>query len=134
MAVSDVAYIDTSAFVKLFVEEPESDAVAAAIGSSWTRVVASEILAVEAFRTALRRGGEAPALAAQLLRQVILLPFSTEIRADSCRLSPPELRTLGAIHLATAISVADRIGAIFTYDKRLAQACTDAGLRVLAPA
>jgi uncharacterized protein len=132
--VSDVAYIDTSAFVKLFVEEPESDAVAAAIGSSWRQVVASEILAVEAFRTALRRGGEAPALAAQLLRQVILLPFSPEIRADSCRLSPPELRTLDAIHLATAISVADRIGAIFTYDKRLAQACTDAGLQVLAPA
>lgn len=132
--MNDVAYIDTSAFVKLFVEEPESDAVAAAIGSSWTRIVASEILAVEAFRTALRRGGEAPALAAQLLRQVILLPFSTGIRVDACRLSPPELRTLDAIHLATAISVADQVGAIFTYDKRLAQASTDAGLRVLAPA
>ena len=131
--MSDVAYIDTSAFVKLFVEEPESDAVAAAIGSSWTRMVASEILAVEAFRTALRRGGEAPELAAQLLRQVILLPFSTEIRTDSYRLSPPELRTLDAIHLATAISVADQIGAIFTYDKRLAQASSDAGLRVVAP-
>ena len=132
--MSDIAYIDTSAFVKLFVEEPESDAVAAAIGRSWPQMVASEILAVEAFRVALRRGGAAPARAAQLLRQVILLPFSTEIRADSCRISPPELGTLDAIHLATAISVADQVGAIFTYDKRLAQASTDAGLRVLAPA
>ncbi len=132
--MSGIAYIDTSAFVKLFVDEPESEAMGAAIESSWTQLVASEILAVEAFRAALRREAEAPRLVAQLLRKVVLLPFSAEVRMDSCRVAPPELRALDAIHLATALSVADQIGAVFTYDERLAQASTNAGLRVLAPA
>jgi predicted nucleic acid-binding protein len=128
------AYIDASAFVKLFGAEPESDSVIDLIDSSWPRLVASEILAVEACRAALRAGGDAPAKASRLLRRVVLRPLSPQVRDAACRVGPHGLRSLDAIHLATAISLEEKVGAIFTYDKRLAQASTDAGLRVLAPA
>ncbi|HEX4668695.1 MAG TPA: type II toxin-antitoxin system VapC family toxin [Solirubrobacterales bacterium] len=130
----DFAYIDTSAFLKLLGTEPESDLMAKAIGAAWPHLLASEILAVEAFRAALRAGGEAPAEVAGLLRRVVLRPFSSEIRDSASRIAPPQLRTLDAIHLATALSLRENVGAIFTYDKRLAEASGDAGLRVLAPA
>jgi len=132
--MSDLAYIDTSAFVKLFNAEPESEAMAAAVDGDWPLIVASEILAVEGFRTAVRLGGQAPARAAQLLVRVALYPLSPRVREGACRIGTPQLRTLDAIHLATAISLGEKVGAIFTYDKRLAQAGADAGLRVLAPA
>jgi len=131
--LNDIAYIDASAFVKLFVLESESDAVTAEIDRDWPNLIASEILAVEAFRVALRYGGDAPVRATGLLRQVVLLPLSQATRESAYRVGPPELRTLDAIHLATALSQEARASAIFTYDARLADACRDAGLRVLAP-
>lgn len=132
--MSGAAYIDASAFVKLFAAEPESEAMTIAIAVEWQQMVASEILAVEAFRAAVRVGAGAPAHATRLLRMVALLPFSAEVRAASCRVGRPELRSLDAIHLATALSVSDQIAAVVTYDDRLSSACADAGLRVLAPA
>jgi len=132
--IGTVAYIDTSAFLKLLGTEPESNPMAVAIDTAWPHLVASEILAVEAFRAALLAGGEVPAEVAGFLRRVVLRPFALPIRESACRISPPRLRTLDAIHLATAVSLGDEIGAIFTYDKRLAEASADAGLRVLAPA
>jgi predicted nucleic acid-binding protein len=132
--MDEFAYMDASAFIKLFIAEPESAAVSTAIDTSWPNIVASEVLAVEAFRAALRVGGEAPADVARLLRRVVLRPLSAEIRDSACRIGTPGLRALDAIHLATALSREMEIGALFTYDRRLAQASVDAGLRVLAPA
>ncbi len=132
--MSDIAYIDASAFVKLFALEPESEAVAAAIDTEWSNLVASEILAVEVFRAAVRIGGGAPAAASRFLRRVVLLPLSSEVRERACRIGAPELRALDAIHLATALSQGAQVDAIFTYDRRLAQISADAGLRVIAPA
>jgi predicted nucleic acid-binding protein len=132
--LSDIAYIDASAFVKLFAPEPESAAIAAMIAAEWSNLVASEILAVEASRAAVRIGGGAPALASRFLSRVVLLPLSPQVRERACRVGAPELRALDAIHLATALSQDTPIDAIFTYDKRLGQAGADAGLRVLAPA
>jgi uncharacterized protein len=132
--LNDIAYIDASAFVKLFVLESESEAVAMEIDREWPNLFASEILAVEAFRVALRHGGEASARATSLLRQVVLLPLSQTTREIAYRVGPSDLRTLDAIHLATALSQEARADAILTYDKRLAQASTAAGLRALSPA
>jgi predicted nucleic acid-binding protein len=128
------AYVDTSAFVKLFSVEPESEALAAAIRSDWEGVLASEIFAIEVIRAARRVGDSAVARAADLLRTVVLLPLTAEIRRDAGRVGVPALRSLDAIHLATALAVSERIGAVLTYDERLATACREAGLRVLAPA
>ena len=56
------------------------------------------------------------------------------VLAIARRLDPSELRSLDAIHLATALSIGGDLGALFSYDDRLAAAATAAGLRVLAPA
>jgi uncharacterized protein len=132
--LSEIAYIDTSAFVKLLAPERGSEAIATAIDQEWPNLVSSEILAVEAFRAALRRGGQVPAQVPRLLRRVVLLPLSKATRESAYRIGPPELRALDAIHLATALSQDARASAILTYDQRLAQASIDAGLQVLAPA
>jgi predicted nucleic acid-binding protein len=132
--VSEVAYIDASAMVKLIVAEPESEALVATIRSEWGQLLASEILAVEVARAALRMASTTPAAVAKRLRSVALLPLTPEVRKVASRVGPPGLRTLDAIHLATALSASDRIGAVLTYDARLASACTGAGLAVLAPA
>lgn len=129
-----LAYLDASAFVKLFRHEPESELLLELLGHGWSLVGSSEILAVEASRTARRVGGDAPARAARLLAALTLVPLSSELRSQACLVGPPELRSLDAIHLATALSVRDRVGAVFTYDKRLAEASADVGLQVLAPA
>lgn len=131
---SGFAYVDTSAFLKLLGAERESAMMIEAIDASWPHLIASEILAVEALRAGLRIGGSAPAEVTRLLHRVVLQPLSPTVRDGACRVPPPLLRTLDAIHLATAISLGEKVEAIFTYDKRLAEASADAGLRVLAPA
>ena len=129
-----LAYIDASAMVKLVVSEKQSAALVAALSSEWPHLTASEILAVETARAAMRSGKATPALVAKRLASVALLPLTAEIRRDAGHVGPPGLRSLDAIHLATALGASERIGAVLTYDERLATACRDAGLRVLAPA
>lgn len=132
--MSDVAYIDASAMVKLVVSERQSEALVAAIDTEWPHLTASEILAVETSRAASRVENNLRALASRRLQSVALLPLTAEIRRTAARVGPPELRTLDAIHLATALSAGDRIGAVLTYDVRLAEACAAVGLPVVAPA
>jgi predicted nucleic acid-binding protein len=131
---NELAYFDASAFVKLIRSEPESELLTDLISRDWRLMGSSEILAVEVSRAARRAGGDVPARAARLLRAVTLVPLTSELCTQACLVGPTELRSLDAIHLATALSVRERLGAVFTYDKRLAQAGADAGLRVLAPA
>jgi predicted nucleic acid-binding protein len=128
------AYIDASAMVKFFISEPESAALTATVESEWPFLMASEILSVEAARAALRAGRSDLAPVARWLQSVALLPLTDEIRKGAARVGPPTLRALDAIHLSTALSASERIGAVLTYDKLLAAACADAGLRVVAPA
>jgi predicted nucleic acid-binding protein len=130
---SGFAYIDTSAFLKLLGAERESAMMTEVIDASWPHLIASEILAIEALRAASRIGGAAPGEVARLLHRIVLQPFSAAIRDGACLIPPPRLRTLDAIHLATAVALGEKVEAIFTYDKRLAEASADAGLRVLAP-
>lgn len=128
------AYIDASAMVKLFVTEPESDPLKAAVTLDWPRLMANEILSVEAARAALRAGQTDLGRVEKWLKSVAFLPLTPEIRKSAARIGPPTLRALDAIHLATALSESERIGAVITYDKRLTAACADAGLRVVTPA
>lgn len=132
--MSQLAYLDASALVKLFIPESESEAMEAALRADWPSQIASEILSVEVSRVALKHSRAASSRAIKVLRSVALMPLTPQIRSDAARIRPPTLRTLDAIHLASALSARDQIGAIFTYDTRLADACRDAGLRVLAPA
>jgi uncharacterized protein len=133
MADEKLVYLDTSAFVKLVIPEPETAALVTALTPK-TVLVASEILEVEALRAARRATGEAGANAARTqLAGVRLLPLTDQIRRRACELAPPTLRSLDAIHIATALDLGERLACVYAYDVRMATAASEAGLRVSAP-
>jgi uncharacterized protein len=83
---------------------------------------------------ACRRLGAVVADAAEAsLADIALVPIDDEVLAVARRLDPLDLRSLDAIHLATALSIGGDLDALFSYDDRLTAAADAAGLRVLAP-
>jgi len=127
-------YLDSSAIVKLVVREPETVALLALL-EEWPERVSSVLARVEVLR-ALRRA-RAPAAdfrrAELLLARLGLVRLDHEIVAAAAALEPADLRTLDAIHLATAVSLRDELAGLVTYDQRLAQAAGAARISVLMP-
>jgi predicted nucleic acid-binding protein len=127
-------YIDTSAFLKTVVAEPESSA----LGSYFTtfgapRFVSSALLAVEARRIILRTvPTELPRVDLELL-DVIQIDTNTVVLESASRLPDPMLRTLDAIHVATALLIRDDLDVLVTYDQRMFAAAAAHGLPVAAP-
>jgi predicted nucleic acid-binding protein len=133
VADEELVYLDSSAFVKLVIPEPETAALVAALTTT-ARLVASEILEVEALRAARRANGEDGAAAARTqLAGVRLLPLTDDIRARACELEPATLRSLDAIHIATALDLGEHLACVYAYDTRMANAASEAGLHVYAP-
>lgn len=129
--MTKLVYLDASACVKLVLAEPESSAVEKAL-EDVERLVASEILEVEVMRATQRGGGDI-AVARARLEGVRLLPLSDEVRRRASELTPLSIRSLDAIHIATALDLGARLDGLYTYDERMAAAARDAGLRVQAP-
>lgn len=97
-------------------------------------LVASEILEVEALRAARRAAGSDGVAAAQAqLAGVRLLPLNAEIRRRASELGPPTLRSLDAIHIATALDLGARLESLYAYDTCMSDAAREAGLDVRAP-
>jgi predicted nucleic acid-binding protein len=129
-----VAYLDSSAFVKLVGREPESGAFVREL-RRWGRRTASELLRVEVLRAARRHSSPVDPLrlGLELLRGVTLQPLTGAVMQRAVKLDPVQLGTLDALHLATALDLGSQLGAFFTYDRRLGAAAREAGLPVLAP-
>jgi uncharacterized protein len=127
------AYIDASALVKLFKAERETDAFRAALGD-WPVQVASELIRVEAVCTARRLGGEDVLQRAHAaLERINLIPISPEIIELATNEYIPALRAMDAIHLATALTMREDLGAVFVYDTDLHAAALAHQLNALAP-
>jgi hypothetical protein len=127
------AYVDASALVKLFKAERETDAFRTAL-SDWPVQVASELIRVEAVCTARRLGDEAVLQRAQAaIERINLIPISPEIVELATGAHTPPLRAMDAIHLATALSIREDLGAIFVYDSDLHAAAQAHHLNPLAP-
>lgn len=126
-----LAYLDTSAYVKLALQEPERGALLRALDSY--APISSSLLAVEAVRACARYGSQYADAARGGLRSVSLLPLDEDVLARAQILKPPTLRTLDALHLATALSIAADLAVLVTYDERLAEGARAAGLTVTAP-
>jgi predicted nucleic acid-binding protein len=125
------AYIDSSALVKLIVREPETDALRRYLTSAGP--LASSILAtVEVSRAVARAIPESTAAMVDVFEAVNVLAFDARIAARAAALRPASLRTLDAIHLATALELAGDLSAFVSYDDRLSAAARDLGLPVVA--
>lgn len=131
---ASLLYLDSSALVKLVVAEPETPALLQFL-AGWPHRVSSALARVEVLR-AVNRAGARPAArrrATRVLARVALVRIDDPVIAAAARVTPPELRTLDAIHLATARSLDDLAG-IVTYDARLGRAASRARLKVWSPA
>jgi uncharacterized protein len=125
-------YLDTSALGRVLLDEPDRSTILRDIEAFDVRV-ASRLLRIELRRLALRHG--LLEAADQLLARVSLIPLDDAILAIAETTPPPTVATLDAIHLATALRLADAgaLDAIMTYDVRLAEEAQQHGLTVLAP-
>jgi len=129
-----VAYVDSSAFVKLVVAEPESQALRRAL-TRWPARASATLLRVEVIRALRRSGNEQHvASARKLLRSVHLIRIDEPLLDRAGDLHPPDLRSLDAIHLAAALALSTDIGVMFAYDNRLKLAAEAFGLEVDSPA
>ena len=61
------------------------------------------------------------------------VPSTSPVAPAAARIAPPGLRTLDAIHLASALDMGPALDALVTYDDRLAAAAWELGLPVLRP-
>lgn len=118
--------------MKLVLREQEEVALLAEM-AVWAGYVSSALLGPEAIRACSRHGGEYARDAREWLLGVSRLPLDDALLDDAATLGPVKLRSLDAIHLATALSVGDEVGAFFTYDARLAEAARSHGLNVVWP-
>ncbi len=128
-----VAYLDTSAFVKLVVAEPESAALERFL-SRWPERTSATLLRTEAVRALRRSGnGERVGPARRLFAGMRLIRLDEVLLDRAGELDPRELRSLDAVHLATALAVGADLGVLVTYDERLADAARQRGLTVQSP-
>jgi hypothetical protein len=125
-------YLDSSAIVKLAVREPESAAL-----RRWLRrkrpLVSSALARTEVLRALLPAGDEAVGRGRAVLRGLDLLRVNDRVLEAAGLLLPLALRSLDAIHLATARELGDELGSLVTYDDRMAAAARALGHRVAAP-
>jgi RimJ/RimL family protein N-acetyltransferase/predicted nucleic acid-binding protein len=117
----EAAYLDSSALVKLVLEEMESGELKRwLVDHPWR---ASCLLAiVEVVRAVRRNGPMAVARARDVLGEIDILPLYDLLLEDAAELNPPNLRSLDAIHLAAARSLGASLGMVVTYDRRMAEA------------
>jgi predicted nucleic acid-binding protein len=129
-----VVYLDSSALVKLAIEEVETVSLRDSL-VQWPLRMASCIAEVEVSRAASRAQDAVgtTANARELLEDIVLIDVDAAVRKLAAGLGPPMLRSLDAIHMASALLVGSDLRAFVTYDRRLFDAAIGAGLPALAP-
>jgi len=128
-------YLDSAAIVKLAHAEAESPALRRWLDEraevSWVSSVLAE---VESFLALARHSPSAISRLHLVLDLMDLVDLDAEIRTAAQAVAPATVRSLDAIHLATALRLGRELTSFVTYDKRLADAAATAGLRVDMPA
>jgi predicted nucleic acid-binding protein len=128
-------YLDSAAAVKLVHAEAESQAL-----RDWlddradTGWISSALLEIESFRALARYAPESVVRLHPVLDLIELVELEPSIRILAQTIRPVTVRSLDAIHLATALRIRTRLTSFVTYDKRLAEAAAGAGLVVDMPA
>lgn len=127
-------YLDSSALLKLLHEEPESAALADWLTrQAGSPLLSSELAGVEVIRACRRINPDALPEARAMLAGMDLIPLAGAVIARAGDVGETTLRSLDAIHLASALSIRDDLSAFIAYDHRLSEAASAAGLELLAP-
>lgn len=128
-------YLDSSAIVKLVQTDAESEALTGYLRDRGDdRHVSSALARVEVPR-AVQRGGAAAVLnARRQLEHMSLLPLHQRLLDEAADLGSGGLRSLDAVHLASARRLGDELRAVVTYDVRIQAAAEALGMPTTAPA
>lgn len=131
-AEQPLSYVDSSALVKLIVEEAESAALERHLARR-PALATSRIASVEVTRACAiaSRDTGARRAAEELVASCTLVEVSEELLDAAASLASASVRTLDAIHLASALRI--RAGEMVTYDRRLAAAAAERGLATSSP-
>ena len=125
-------YLDSSAIVKLAVKETESDALRKYLRRR-RPLISSALARTEVARALLPSGEKALASGRDVLTRIDLVRVNDRVLTLAGSLQPDELRSLDAIHLATAARLRGDLAGLVTYDDRMAEAAAALGFRVLHP-
>lgn len=125
-------YLDSSAIVKLAVEEPESAALRRFLRRK-RPLVSSALARTEVLRALLLEGDEALARGRAVLARLDLIRVNDRVLNAAGTLLPDDLRSLDAIHLATAQQLASDLARIITYDERMSEAASHVGVQTASP-
>ena len=126
-------YVDTSAIVRLVVAEPESSALRRYLRRR-KPYVSSALARAEVARSLLPFGPVALQRGDSVLARIDLIRVNDTVLRAAGSLLPEDIRTLDAIHLATAQQLGTDLARIVTYDTRMQAAAEALGFDVNAPA
>jgi hypothetical protein len=125
-------YLDSSAIVKLVVEEPESTALRRYLRRR-RPLVSSSLARAEVLRALLHEGDVGLARGRDVLGRIDMIRVTDKILRAAGVLMPTDLRTLDAIHVASALLVGTDLGQVVTYDRRMLTALQQLGLKTTSP-
>ncbi|MDE2937275.1 MAG: type II toxin-antitoxin system VapC family toxin [Chloroflexota bacterium] len=126
-------YIDTSALTKWVSAEAETGALNAWRDQQSDALVSSYLGRTELLRAARRLTPRHVRVAEQVLSSIQLLKLGTSIFDSAARIGPAELRSLDALHLASAMELGSDLQGIVTYDRRLAEGAVLNAIPVVSP-
>jgi predicted nucleic acid-binding protein len=125
-------YLDSSALVKLAIEEPESGALRAHLRRRKV-LVSSALARTEVLRALLLEGDEGVARGRAVLGRVELIRVNDRLLIAAGSLQPADVRSLDAIHLATARELGSDLNQVVSYDERMVEAAKGLGLKTASP-
>lgn len=125
-------YLDTSAIVKLAIEERESGPLRRHLRRRGP-LTSSALARTEVLRALLDEGDPGIARGREVLGRLNLVRVNDRVLNAAGAMLPSDLRSLDAIHLATALQLGDDVRQLVTYDERMAEAARTLGLRTASP-
>lgn len=132
MSAERVTYLDSSAIVKLAVRETESSALRRYLARK-RPLVTSALARTEVARALLPFGPPAVTRGEDVLSRFDVVRVNDRILRSAGALLPADLRSLDAIHLATALALGPDLARVCTYDERMGEAAAALGIAVVAP-
>ena len=131
LRTGELAYIDSSALVKIFVDEPESTVLREYL-EAWPTLSSCVVARVEVARAAKLHQLDVYAVE-RFLQSMSLVELTDDVLAVAAELASASLRSLDAIHLAAASTLRPRLATLVTYDRRMAMGASELGLPVVSP-
>ncbi|ALC99420.1 hypothetical protein AM609_07850 [Actinomyces sp. oral taxon 414] len=124
-------YLDTSAAIKLLVDERESADLAEYVDAAQQELVSALLLETELRRAVYRHELLTQEAVSAFLATLTLYDMPPSLYMEAGLIGGPNLRSLDALHVCAALRCG--ASAILTYDKRMGQAAAAVGLPVISP-